>query len=335
MTFAPTRDQINNIVKKFVNIEKIEEGSIFEFSFFVIGLGVFRVSYSFDDVGVGIAIRYLTFTIPNLSLVGYPKFYEKFIKDMISTSSVKTSKGVFAAGTIKSGGLILHVGTTGSGKTTSIAAELGHFAENINGAVATYENPIEYRYTATKAPIRQYEIGKDIKKTEELSAFANIKRHLLRNNPSLVMIGEARDTAEIKEMLDTAARGHLVLSTTHASNVMEALTTLISASKDEPHVLANTLHAIVAHKLLTNKRGEIVPIYEILIPDEVIKTHLAKGDIMAIKSVFQKENITKNSITFSESLTQAARDGKFLPDEVREIISSSYGIFSKKENEEN
>ena len=328
--FVPTESSINNVIQKFIKIDKISEGDIYEFSFIVYGLGIFRVSYSKDENGVGMSMRYLSFNLPEMDDMQYPDFYKDFIEGVIGKSIVKTPDAILEVNGVRAGGLILHVGATGSGKSTSIAAEVGFLAENITGGIVTYESPIEYRYTATRAPVRQYEIGVDIKESEEHTLFENIKRHLLRNNPSVVVYGEARTNEEIREVIDAAARGHLVFATIHASTVMEALTTLMSITENDPALLENTLHAIIAHKLLTNKKGEFVPLYEILTPNQVIKTKIGERDLKSIATVFINENDSLDgSITFARALNLAAKEGKFTMAEVEQIKKSSYGAFKK------
>ena len=326
--FCPTKSSIQSIVQKFVSIDNLEHGDVIEFSFIVYGLGIFRVSYSSDEHGVGMSIRYLSFSLPRMDSMKYPDFYENFIYDLVSKNTIAVPSGTMSVSGVKGGGLILHVGATGSGKSTSIAAEVGDIAEKITGAINTYESPIEYRYTATLAPVRQYEIGMDIKADDEHSIFDNVKRHLLRNNPSVVVFGEARGNYEIKEVIDASARGHLVFATIHASTVMEALTTLMSVTKDEPKLLENTLHAIIAHKLVTNKEGKIIPIYEILIPDHTMKTSIGKQDLASIAKAFiQKDSTVKNSFTFSDSLKRAAEEGWLTPTEIENIRKGSYNSF--------
>ena len=323
----PTREDIIMVVDKFTEKKKSFDGATIDFSFYVMGLGIFRVNYSADASSVGLSIRYLTFQIPTFDSINYPSFYAKTIKNVISANPVQTPGGTINVSSVNSGGLILHVGATGSGKTTSIAAEIGYIAESTTGVVITYENPIEYRYIATKAPVRQYEIDKDIKGDDERTVFENIKRHLLRNNPSVVLIGEARDNSEIKAMLDFAARGHLVFGTIHSSNVKEALTTLMAVSKNEPYLLANSLQAIVAHKLIMSTDGSIVPLFEILIPDITIKTNLAKGDMSAINRSFYTEKTLNTGKTFSQSLEECVQNKKITPAEARDIKVSNYGLF--------
>ena len=335
MNFTPTKTQIQTVVRKFVEADKLSQGDMFEFSFVVEGLGVFRVSYSSDEQGVGMSIRYLTFNLPVMSNMKYPEFYKKFIEGLVIKSSVKIpfkdDKKIIETAGVKSGGLILHVGATGSGKSTSISSEVGYIADNITGTIVTYENPIEYRYTAVKAPVRQFEIGKDITEDEDHTVFENIKRHILRNNPSVVVYGEARTNQEIREVMDAAARGHLVFATIHASSVMEALTTLMGIVQDEPRLLENILHAIVAHKLVSNKNGDFIPLYEILLPDSVIKNMIGKQELKQIATLFIKGDSGKDiGITFTKALNEAIKADLLTPTEAERIRNSNYETQERK-----
>ena len=149
----PTRQQIKNVVQILSGYsdELIDYKSIIDFSFSVKGLGIFRVNYSTELEGASLAIRYLTFNLPSFEDVGYPGFYVDYIKSFIKDLRIEVKGKTFSASTVSAGGLILHTGATGSGKTTSIASEIGYIADNSSGAIITYENPIEYRYIATKA----------------------------------------------------------------------------------------------------------------------------------------------------------------------------------------
>jgi len=327
--FLPTKTSMLSIVSRFVDIDESQNESIYEFSIAIYGLGVFRVSYSTDEIGAGMSIRYLSFTLPSLNSMSYPPYYEKFIKDLVSNSTVKAPFGQLTTSGIRTGGLILHVGATGAGKSTSIASEVGYLAEEITGTIITYENPIEYRYIATKAPVRQYELGVNIKADESYTMFENVKRHLLRNNPSVVVFGEARGHDEIREVVDAAARGHLVFATIHASTVMEALSTLMSALKNELHLLQHTLQAIVAHKLEVNKKGDFVPLYEIFTPNGVVKSKIREGDLKGIADVFISGDGLPNSVTFIKSLHNAQKEEKFTVDEVKKIKRTSYGAYAE------
>lgn len=327
--FTPTRTSITAIVKKltFVDVEKKSGKNIddiHEFSLVVEGLGVFRISYSSDESGVGMSIRYLSFNLPMLNEMDYPKMYDDFIKNLIMESTVNTPSGKLTTKGLRTGGLILHVGSTGHGKSTSIAAEVGYLADNITGSIVTYENPIEYRYVGTTAPVRQFEIGVDIKSDNDHKEYENVKRHILRNNPSVVVYGEARSSEEIREVIDAAARGHLVFTTIHASSAMEALTTLRTVTKDEPRLLQSVLRSIMAHRLVVNREGRFVPLYETFIPDQQALENLGAGTDEEYKKIAKRyviEGGSNNSLgqTFQRALTIAAKEEKLTTSEVSEI----------------
>lgn len=172
---------------------------------------------------------------------------------------------------ISSGGLILHAGETGSGKTTSIASELKFLTENTDGIIITYEDPVEYRFIPTLYPrVRQIEIYRHIYPEE-------IFRHFLRNSPSVGMIGEIRTREEYFNVLNLAGRGHLVITTLHARNVVEALYSFLNVVGNENRDLFfGVLRAVVCHKLYLNKVGTIVPFYEILIIDGTVRSVFLK-----------------------------------------------------------
>ena len=329
ITKLPNKKSIYTIMQKFVMQTIAElEGKVADFSFYVMGLGIFRCNFSEDSTRTALSIRYLNFILPTFEDIGYPDFYTEFIKNTVIENTIKTPKGLFRVAAVNTGGLILHIGATGSGKTTSIAAEIGYIAEKTSGTIITYENPIEYRFIATKAPVRQFEIDRDIEsKKENEPVFDNIKRHLLRNNPSVVMIGEARDNYEIKSMLDFSSRGHLVFGTIHASNVKEALTTLMAVSKDEPYLLANSLQAIIAHKLVTGSDGSIVPLFEIMIPDVTVRNKIAESNLKHLENVFYKEKQLPNSMTFSTCLEKMVKEKRLTPNDARDIKKSNFGLF--------
>lgn len=329
--YVPSGNDLKAILLKFTKRTPAQlPGRIADFSFSVMGLGIFRCNYSEGMSGISYSIRYLTHTLPLIDNIGYPDFYTRYVKNLVSQSTILTPGGTKKISTLSTGGMILHVGATGSGKTTSIAAELAYYAETITGAIVTYEDPIEYRYVATKAPVRQYEIGQDIVKSSGEPVSENIQRHILRSNPSVVMIGEARDNQAIKAAIDVAARGHLVFLTIHASNVKEALTTLMAVTKEEPYLLANTLKAIVAHKLVTGESGKIVPLMEIMIPEATIRENIVKQSIKEIENQFYREKTVKEGQqTFLKSLQRSVVEGKLKPAEADEIKRSNLGIFAE------
>ncbi|MBD3822926.1 MAG: Flp pilus assembly complex ATPase component TadA [Epsilonproteobacteria bacterium] len=311
-------EQITSLVKKFTDLkdEKMESVSV-DFSIYVMGLGVYRINYSSDASGKGLSVRYLTSEIPTFEGVGYPSFYKNEIEKLISQVEIATPEGKLKRGVVRGGGLILHCGPTGSGKTTALAAEVGLFAEETTGTIITYENPIEYGHIATAAPVRQFELGRDITGETEDELRENINNHLLRNNPSVVMFGEARGKKDIRMMIDVGVKGHLALGTMHASNVKEALVTLASVTKGEEYLLAASIKAIVAHKLHINNKGVIVPLFEILIPSEQDRVHLANGDISKVVASLESTENGRHltAISFENHIKELVKNGTITPQE--------------------
>jgi len=187
----------------------------------------------------------------------------------------------------------------------------------------TYENPVEYRFVKTKAIVRQYEIGKHIKDQDKLTTFETLKYHLLRNAPSVAMISEVRTDQEIYELLDVASRGHLVFSTLHARNTIEALSLMKSVSEAASSLISTSLLAIVSHYLHLTEDGRIIPVYEVFIPEKTAKKQIQNGDIGAIQRMFYQEKVLKNtSITFSDHISELADKNIISDDEKQEITAS-------------
>jgi len=295
--------------------------TILDFSFILDKYGIYRfnVSYSEDGLkeGIGITIRILDYKIPTFDDVFYPmsvrkkignrtipvfENYKNFIYKLASPQKIRLEDEelkIIDTQVVRSGGLILHVGATGSGKTTSIAAEIGYLAKNTSGIILTYENPIEYRYKSNDimSIVRQFELGNHIKDDKNI-----IFKHLLRSNPSVVFYGEARTIDEVKMITEIANRGHLVFSTIHASSIKDALGILMLASKNEHFLVANSLLAIVAHKLVLNDEGEIVPIFEIFAPDNMDRGKIAENNLKDVYKKFYTEQPSAPNLTFKNCL---------------------------------
>lgn len=330
--FFPTSEQMLGVVDKFVEFSSRKtnneplSGESIDFAFQVYGLGVFRVNFSQGNEGASMSARYLPYDIPTLESVGYPKMYTDFIKDIIQKSASRTPPVVgddfwisvnkaetapmFEQPKIEllqinvpraGGGLVVHFGPTSSGKTTCMAAEIGHISENSSGLILTYENPIEFVYNSTESPVESFELGRDIKENEDYTLTEMVQRHALRKNPSVIMFGEMRNPAEMRMVVDFANRGHWVFASMHANSVLEGIGTLAALFKDEPYVLGNALKAAVAHRLAATPSGAIVPLYEIFIPDGIRSAKLSGGDLDEIKRAFS-ERIGKQTFTFDESL---------------------------------
>ena len=262
-----------------------------EYAFAIEGYGRYRVSVTQSEEGMGLAIRKLPYYIPAL-------------RDIDRRNFLKGLFGVFEGKETK--GLILHTGVTGSGKSTSIASEVDAIARNISGNILTFEQPIEYHYTPTKALIRQYEIGTHVE------SYIDGMKLALRNDISVVVIGEVRLHDEIKALVDIAMRGHLVFATLHTSNALNTLRFLDSISENKEswrQLLGYSLRAIVSQKLIWMKDHGFVFIPEVFIPTDVVRNKISRGEFKDIREVFNSHNLRDNgSFTFDDTLSILCRE---------------------------
>jgi len=254
-----------------------------DYAFAITDYGRYRVSVTTSEEGVGMSIRKLPFYIPELDIIDKFRFFRGIRESL---------KGKI------SHGLILHTGTTGSGKSTIIASEVDMLARNIAGNILTFEDPIEYRFTPSKALIRQYEVGRHV------DSFMDGVKSALRNNPVAIVVGEVRSTDEIRALVDVAMRGHLVFSTLHTANVMNTVRFLDSVSEHETwkQMLAYSIKAIVSQKLIYRADHGFILIPEIFIPNDVARNKIARGEFKDLKDLFYGNSLRETgSYTFEDS----------------------------------
>ncbi len=323
----PSEDDINRLVYNLLGKgpNDIDSMSSIDFSVAVYGIGILRINYSRCEMGVGLSIRYLDFEIPEFEGLQYPLFYRRWFQSLIRERTMPNDNGpLYKVGQINSGGLILHIGPTGSGKTTAIASEIMYMAMRIDGIILTYENPIEYRFIQTRALVEQRELGVHIREQDNMTMFQTAKYNLLRKAPSVVMFSEVKTEDEIRELIDTASRGHLTLATLHAKDALEALSIMMAVMGDAKNLLARSLRAIVSHYLYLTIAGNIIPIYEIFTPDEIIKEKIClENGMKEIKRRFVTEkNMGQSSITFSQYISDLVKKKTITEDDKREVIAS-------------
>jgi len=310
LPIKPTGDQIRNFVVNFLKAESldvsvIKKRSSIDFSLLFYGKGNLRINYSQDANGVALNIRILDFIIPEIDTVRYPERYKKFLKSLIFTSKLKLDRDKeVEVGAIKEGGLILHAGPTGSGKTTCVASEVNFFLQNTTGLIITYENPIEYRFL-DEARIRQVELDVHLNRND-------VYRHFLRNSPMVGMIGEIKTKEEFIQALDLASRGHLVITTIHANNVLEAIYMFLSlVGKEYTSVFLSSVRAIMCHRLFLNKKSKLVPLYEYLIPNHIIKKTIEDWKFKDLENyLYGDKQAPKGSFySFPDCIEERASEG--------------------------
>ncbi len=305
----PSRDQIMRFVEDYLkyteqDVDILKQKISLDFSILFYGKGNLRINFSRDANGVVLNIRVLDFVIPQLADVKFPDLYENYIRALVSKSKVVFEGREVETGSLKTGGLILHAGPTGSGKTTAVFAELNFFVTNTSGLIITYENPIEYRFL-TEPKVRQIEMFTHLDPKY-------IYYHFLRNSPMVGMIAEVKTREEFIQVLDLASRGHLVITTIHANNALEGLYMFLSTiGREYTPMFLSTIRAIVCHKLVLSRDMHIVPLYEVLIPDDIIKKKIEEWEFKALENFLYKDKSAEKDrfLSFEDCLEERVQQG--------------------------
>ncbi|SDY17165.1 PilT/PilU family type 4a pilus ATPase [Nitrosomonas sp. Nm33] len=232
------------------------------------GIGRFRVNAFIQQQRVGLVIRTITTQIPKFDDLGLPPV----LKDVVMSKR----------------GLVIFVGGTGSGKSTSLAALIGHRNQNSYGHIITIEDPVEYVHEHINCVITQREVGVDTNSWE--AALKNT----LRQAPDLILIGEIRDRETMEHAIAFAETGHLCMGTLHANSANQALDRIINFFPEERRAqllmdLSLNLRALIAQRLIPKKEGKgRVAAIEVMLNSPLISDLIFKGEVHEIKEIMKK-----------------------------------------------
>ena len=228
-------------------------------------------------------------------------------------------------------GLLLVVGATGAGKSTTLAAMLDYRNANRIGHILTLEEPIEYLFSNRKSIVNQREVGID---TETLAIGL---KNALRQAPDCIMIGEIRDQQTMSAALQYALSGHLCLATLHANNSYQALNRIVGfySLEARPALLndmASGLRGIVSQRLLRSVPGGLVPATEIMLNTQLVRELIEKGDFSGVKAAMEK-SMAEGSQTFEQALATMVVDGVVSREEALAYADSPTNLLWRLQND--
>ena len=230
-------------------------------------IGRFRINIFKQRTHLAMVIRNIKVDIPNADDLGLPEILKKVI--------------------MNKRGLVLFVGGTGSGKSTSLAALIDHRNANATGHIVTIEDPIEFVHPHKRSLVSQREVGVDT------DSYEDALENTLRQSPDVILIGEIRTEETMEHALAFAETGHLCLSTLHANNTNQALDRIINFFPEERHNqllmdISINIQAFISQRLIPTIDGKRVAAIEILIGTPMVKELIMKGDVLALKEVMEK-----------------------------------------------
>ncbi|TNF36975.1 MAG: PilT/PilU family type 4a pilus ATPase [Gammaproteobacteria bacterium] len=267
-------------------------------------VGRFRVNIFRQRNEISIVARNIKMEIPRFDDLQLPPV----LKDVINTKR----------------GLVLFVGATGSGKSTSLAALIDHRNSSSGGHIITIEDPIEYVHRHKKCVVNQREVGVDTR------SYHDALKNTLRQAPDVILIGEIRDRETMEHALAFAETGHLAISTLHANNANQALDRIINFFPEERRNqllmdLAMNLRAFVSQRLIPTVDGKRCAAVEILLGTPMIQDLILKGEFESIKEIMEKsQNIGMQ--TFDNALINLYRQGRISLDEAIKNADSANNV---------
>jgi twitching motility protein PilU len=257
------------------------------------GIGSFRISAFRQKGGPAVVVRYIPGSVPPFDGLGAPAILKEVI--------------------MEKRGLILMVGATGSGKSTTLASMLDYRNEQKPGHILTIEDPVEFIFQNKKCIVNQREVGSDT------LDFRIALKNALRQAPDCILIGEVRDQDTMKAAIQYAQSGHLCMATLHANNCYHAINRIISfyPLENRPALLEDlsaTLKCIISQRLIRNSKGGRSPAVEVLLATRHIAELVGKGEINEIKEAMEK-SLSPGSQTFEQAFFTLLQQGLITQEE--------------------
>jgi twitching motility protein PilU len=269
--------------------------------------GRFRINVFKQRGEVGMVIRAIKSEIPTIEQLKLPPLFKNII--------------------MEPRGLVLLVGATGSGKSTTLASMIDHRNANTSGHILTIEDPIEYLYRHKKSVVNQREVGLDT------HSFHEALKNAMREAPDVILIGEIRDATTMEAAITFSETGHLCLATLHSNNADQTIERILNFFPDAAHknILMNValnLKAVISQRLVMGKDGRRMPAVEVLINTPHIRDLLRRGQVHEVKEAMDR-SLQDGMQTFDQSLYALYKEGKIELEEALNHADSRDGLALK------
>src|ERR1041385_3429359 len=293
---TPTEEWMNNIVERIVPKhahKRLEENREVDFSYYAPGVGRFRTNVFQQRGQWCLAMRYVKTQVPSFQELGLLEV----IKNLAESPR----------------GIVLLAGSTGCGKSTTLAAMIEHINAHFKKHIITMEDPIEYVFEDNQSVIEQREVGLDT------LSFEASQKHVLRQDPDVIMVGEMRDAVSFTAAMSAADTGHLVLSTLHTTNASQSISRILDFFKADEREqirrqLAGTLRAVICQRMTATVTNSMTPALEILINTPTVKKLIEENRLDKLPAAIET-GTEDGMLTFNQALFNLVKEEKVSKEE--------------------
>lgn len=287
----PTIEWMNKVVETITPVhlkKRLDEEREVDFSYYVPEIGRFRTNLFQQRGQWCFAMRHVRSTVPTFEQLGLLEQIKKVAEEHR--------------------GIILVAGSTGSGKSTTLAAMLEHVNNNFKKHIITLEDPIEFVFEDNQSVIEQREVGLDTQ------SFHHALKHVLRQDPDIIMVGEMRDDTSFGAAMSAADTGHLVISTLHTTNAAQSITRILDFFKADEREqvrrqLAGTLKAVICQRMVPSLNGKMVPALEIMINSPLVRKLIEENRLDKLTMAIET-GVDDGMISFNQCLFNLVKAGK-------------------------
>ena len=287
----PTEEWMTNVVKNITPThmkERLEKEREVDFSYFEPGTGRFRTNLFQQRGTFALAMRFVKNHVPSFEELG--------LRDVLKKIAESPR------------GIVLVAGSTGSGKSTTLAAMIEHVNANFKKHIVTMEDPIEFVFEDNQSVIDQREVGLDT------VSFQHALKHVLRQDPDIIMLGEMRDATSFMAAMSAADTGHLVISTLHTTNAAQSIGRILDFFKADEREqvrrqLAGTMQAVVCQRMVPTIAGGMTPALEIMINTPTVRKMLEENRLDKLPAAIET-GADDGMVTFNQALFELVKNGK-------------------------